>query len=164
MPSLYPEKRAETIAFVVDLVQRGNVMGTRRGDAPVLFAAESSDDSEPTAERIADATERLLSSLEQHLHRLSRRLADARYDVVGLTASFGQMFANIALARLLKAACPGTYIVMGGSTVSSRVGPSALSDTHPSTRSCKVRASCLSKPSSRRSPAVIATRSTASAV
>ena len=128
MALLYPEKRAETVAFVVDLVERGNVMGTRRGDAPVLFAATSSKHAVPTPERIARATEAVLSTLERHLHRLARRLADARHDLVGLTTSFGQMFANIALARLLKAASPGTYIVMGGSTVSSGVGPSALKE------------------------------------
>lgn len=126
MALLYPQKRADTVAFVVDLVQRGNVMGTRRGDAPVLFAATSSDAAEPTPARIAQATETLLAALEQHLHRLARKLAEARYDLVGLTTSFGQMFANVVLARLLKAACPETYVVMGGSTVSSGVGPSVL--------------------------------------
>lgn len=126
MALLYPEKRADTVAFVVDLVERGNVMGTRRGDAPVLFASVSSDHADPTPERIAQATEAVLSALELHLNKLAQRLADARHHVVGLTTSFGQMFANIALARLLKAACPETYIVMGGSTVSSSVGPSTL--------------------------------------
>jgi len=119
----YPEKRADTIAFVVDLVQRGNLMGTRRGDAPLLFAEAARAAAEPTPEQIADATEAVLSALEAHLRRLAQRLADARYDIVGLTTSFGQMFANIALARMIKVAAPETYSVIGGSTVSSAVGP-----------------------------------------
>jgi len=70
--------------------------------------------------------EDLLGELEEHLRGLATQLAGA--DVVGLTTSFGQLFANIALARALEQTAPACQIVLGGSTVSGRVGPSLLEE------------------------------------
>jgi len=69
---------------------------------------------------------RLLDRLDAHAHELARSLAD--YDVVGLTTCFGQLFANLRLAQVLKALKPSSTIVLGGSTVSSHVGPSILQE------------------------------------
>jgi ribosomal peptide maturation radical SAM protein 1 len=66
------------------------------------------------------------SVLQKHITRLADRLAG--HEVVGLTTSFGQLFANLTLAREIKARTPATKIVLGGSTVSSRVGPSLLAE------------------------------------
>ena len=58
-------------------------------------------------------------------------LADAvstEADVVGLTTCFGQLFVNLAFARRLKQRAPQTTIILGGSTVSARVGPSLLAE------------------------------------
>ena len=128
MALLYPEKRSSSVCFVVDMVKHGNAMGTRRGDVPVLLTPAALDSITESSDPIASAAGRLLSTLEEHLTELARKLADERYDVVGLTTSFGQLFASIGLARLLKAARPETCVVLGGSTVSSAVGPSVLSE------------------------------------
>src|SRR5262245_12639720 len=49
-------------------------------------------------------------------------------DVVGLTTCFGQLFVNLAFAQRLKQRQPQIKIILGGSTVSARVGPSLLAE------------------------------------
>jgi ribosomal peptide maturation radical SAM protein 1 len=71
--------------------------------------------------------DRVSASLSAHLDGVVTRLAD-RADVVALTTCFGQLFANLTLAQRLKEADPKLRIVLGGSTVSSRVGPSLLAE------------------------------------
>ncbi len=65
-------------------------------------------------------------TLHQNLNRLATELVS--FDVVGLTTCFGQLFGNIALADRLKRIAPDVKIVLGGSTISSRVGPSILKE------------------------------------
>ena len=69
----------------------------------------------------------LSSALTEHVSHLARELAGS-YDVVGLTASFGQLFADLALAQEIKRQAPSVSILLGGSSVSSRVGPSLLAE------------------------------------
>jgi len=52
--------------------------------------------------------------------------------VVGLTTSFSQLFANIALAQRIKAVAPTAVIVLGGSTVS----PVSMADSVLATYPC----------------------------
>lgn len=72
--------------------------------------------------------ERLMSDLDAHLDALVAEVValEPRPRVVGLTTSFGQLFANLAFAQRLARVAPDITIVLGGSTVSSRVGPSLL--------------------------------------
>lgn len=71
----------------------------------------------------ADA-ERLVDAISAHAEAAADALASC--DVVGMTTCFGQLFGNVLLARLLKQRNPRIRTVLGGSTVSSRVGPSVL--------------------------------------
>lgn len=62
---------------------------------------------------------------------LSRFVEDSaqelsRYAIVGLTTSFGQLYANLALARSIKKLSPSTTIILGGSTVFGPVGPTLV--------------------------------------
>lgn len=65
-------------------------------------------------------------SLARHLDELAQSLST--FNAVGLTTCFGQLFANIALCQRLKQISPGITTILGGSTVSSRVGPSLLAE------------------------------------
>jgi len=67
------------------------------------------------------------ATLDEYLDELAEALS-TEADVVGLTTSFGQLFVNLALARRLKQRAPQTTIILGGSTVSARVGPSLLAE------------------------------------
>jgi ribosomal peptide maturation radical SAM protein 1 len=60
------------------------------------------------------------------LAQLADRLS--RCDAVGLTTSFGQVFSNLALAKKLKAKNSDIKIILGGSSISSAVGPSLLEE------------------------------------
>jgi len=75
---------------------------------------------------VFDAT---LEYLRRHVEETADACANA--DVVGMTTSFGQLFANVALSQAIKARAPRALVVIGGSTVSRRVGPSIL-QTYPS--------------------------------
>jgi ribosomal peptide maturation radical SAM protein 1 len=66
----------------------------------------------------------LMSSLQESIEEAAARVADV--EVVGLTTCFGQLWANLAFAKAAKAKNPKLTIVLGGSTVSSAVGPSVL--------------------------------------
>jgi hypothetical protein len=74
------------------------------------------------AERPAEVVARIEAVIGPRLEAIAAELS--AFDVVGLTTSFGQLFANLALARAIKERMPSTVIVLGGSTVSGRVGPS----------------------------------------
>lgn len=69
----------------------------------------------------------LMARMDAHLDELATELA-GKYRVVGLTTSFGQLFANLVLAKRLKALDPDVAIVLGGSSVSDRVGASLLNE------------------------------------
>lgn len=70
--------------------------------------------------------EQVMAVLEQHVEQVAEWAAGA--DLLGLTTCFGQLFANLALARAVKRSNPACTIVLGGSTLSSRVGPSVLEE------------------------------------
>lgn len=78
------------------------------------------------AESWGDAYDWIEAALHAHVEEAAERLRGI--DVLGLTTSFGQLFANVALARAVKARSPETIVVLGGSTVSGRVGPSILAE------------------------------------
>jgi ribosomal peptide maturation radical SAM protein 1 len=68
----------------------------------------------------------LIERLDAHADLVVARLA--QFSIVGLTTCFGQLFANLVVAKRLKALAPETTVILGGSTVSGRVGPSILSE------------------------------------
>lgn len=74
----------------------------------------------------SEAFDHILTQLEEGVRELVQRLAEKEYELVGLSTCFSQLFGNLLLARYLKAARPQTKIVLGGSTVSGRVGGSLL--------------------------------------
>jgi ribosomal peptide maturation radical SAM protein 1 len=84
---------------------------------------EAAFGTERTYESIA---ERVLAIVEAHLRATVDRLAD--YGLVGLTTCFGQLYANLFVARELKARDPSMRVLLGGSSVSSAVGPSLLKE------------------------------------
>lgn len=73
------------------------------------------------------AFDRLVEILGAHVQEVADRVA-GEHDVVGLTTCFGQLYANLAVARAIKEAAPTTKVVLGGSTISDRVGPSILAE------------------------------------
>jgi ribosomal peptide maturation radical SAM protein 1 len=78
------------------------------------------------AEHAPAIVERIETVLATRLLELADELAE--YDVVGLTTSFGQLFANLALARAIEERSRDTIVVLGGSTVSGPVGPSLVKE------------------------------------
>jgi ribosomal peptide maturation radical SAM protein 1 len=79
--------------------------------------------SRSIALRADEAFDHLASHVRSHLDDVAARTVA---DVLGLTTCFGQMFANLALAKRVKELRPSTTVVLGGSTVSAAVGPSIL--------------------------------------
>lgn len=67
------------------------------------------------------------ASLDENLNEMVDAVSTGT-DVVGLTTCFGQLFVNLAFAQRLKQRAPQTRIILGGSTVSARVGPSLLAE------------------------------------
>lgn len=111
MPLLYPEKRAEVAG------QLG------------AWAARSLPSASPRQFGMRDWDQMydwLGGQLEASVDELAGRLAACR--LVGMTTCYGQLFANLALARRLRRLRPEVRIVLGGSTVSARVGPSILAE------------------------------------
>lgn len=86
------------------------------------------------AARVADQVRAGLPALRAGISRMfDRLLAEvpwADHDVVGLTTTFAQNLASIALARLLKARHPRLVVVLGGANCDSEMGP-ALARTFP---------------------------------
>lgn len=121
-PFLYPERRtAVRDYFVGSAAKRGDAWAV---DNPDRFPEEIFG-AAPTHEGIFD---RIQSILGDHLDKVVAEVAALSPDVVGLTTCFGQLFANLSFARRLKEASPRTKVVLGGSTVSSKVGPSLLGE------------------------------------
>jgi ribosomal peptide maturation radical SAM protein 1 len=100
MPMLYPEKRASVAKWFGELCDRWG---------------------------LTMDWERVESLLTDHVDATAKRLVEEGFDVVGLTTAFGQLFPNLALATRIKALAPHVTVIIGGSSVSSRVGPSLLS-------------------------------------
>jgi len=70
--------------------------------------------------------DRFRTVIHDVVERLAQEIADSGASLVGMTTCFGQLFGNIALARALRRLVPDIRIVLGGSTISDRVGPSIL--------------------------------------
>jgi ribosomal peptide maturation radical SAM protein 1 len=93
----------------------------------VAWASERFADLQPRwmgVESWAELNDSIQRGLAAHLDELVGELAG--HDVVGLTTCYGQYFPNLAFAQRLKQRAPGVHVVLGGSTVSARVGPSTL--------------------------------------
>lgn len=76
------------------------------------------------ASAVRETVVTLVARLEEAVRTTAERLA--RFDLVGLTTCFGQLWANLAVAKAIKVIAPHVTVVLGGSTVSSAVGPSIL--------------------------------------
>jgi ribosomal peptide maturation radical SAM protein 1 len=116
---LYPERRDHVKELFVSRLssERSN----KAGDSVLERTIYGKD---ATWEHAFDVVwERLGAQLD----RIADELAD-NYDLVGLTTCFGQLFANIGLCQRLKQRSPRTQIVLGGSTISDRVGASLLGE------------------------------------
>jgi ribosomal peptide maturation radical SAM protein 1 len=114
---LYPEKRANVRRQFVDwAASQPEQLDT---DLPGVPPGEKPDWS-----LVFDA---LQSALEGHIDTLAAAVA-SDYDLIGLTTCFGQLFANLCLAKKVKELSPQTSILLGGSTISARVGPSIIEE------------------------------------
>lgn len=107
---LYPERLEVAIDVIFKLYQ-----GT-------LFGRDARLPLESTA--FAAVFRRLVADLDAQFEQLAEDLSQC--DAVGMTASFGQVFANVAVAKKIKAKNPNVKIIFGGSSISSAVGPSLL--------------------------------------
>src|SRR5690349_14986620 len=114
---LYPEKRANVrqqfINWAPSQLERlsTELPGVPAGEKPEWGAVFDS----------------LQSVLGVHIDNLAVAVA-TEYELVGLTTCFGQLFANLCLAKKIKELSPQTKILLGGSTISARVGPSIMEE------------------------------------
>src|ERR1051325_9724563 len=114
LPQLYPEKRAEVRQHFAHWAAEqsaktgGQVLQAPDGDWGEVFDS-------------------LQTALISHRDSLAAALV-ANYDLVGLTTGFGQLFANLSLAKRIKEMSPRTLILFGGPTISARVGPSIMEE------------------------------------
>ena len=118
IPCVHPDRRAVAVPRLTKQLQtlvRDFVAMV--GQPPWLPEPEDLPGLEKCVEHVIDV---LAASLED----AARRVADC--DVVGMTTCFGQLWANVAFSHALKRIAPNVVTVMGGSTVSSAVGPSVL--------------------------------------
>jgi hypothetical protein len=112
---LYPEAKSTVRSRFVAWAGRERAGYLSWRDTGSLWPSGESDEQ---FERVHDAT-------AAHLDALVARLA-GRYDVIGFTTTFCQLFASLACARLLKEASPSCTIVLGGMGVAGRVAASVL--------------------------------------
>jgi ribosomal peptide maturation radical SAM protein 1 len=113
---LYPERRAAVVDFVAAALAE---LGDAMDDTPCPTEIYG---SLRTWRTVAG---RLLRILAAHLEATAQRLA-GRHQVVGMTTCFGQLCANLCLARRLKELDPALAIVLGGSSISSEAGVTVL--------------------------------------
>lgn len=109
MPFLFPERREAVRDHFIAWIRR-------QGRPPADFGAPD----------WPEAFDKLQAVLGRRIEAVVEQIADCQ--VVGLTTCFGQLFSNLALARRLRECSPGARIVLGGSTVSARVGPSVMKE------------------------------------
>lgn len=118
IPCVHPDRREAAIpTLMAQLRQLVRTFARQVGLPPWLPDPE--DDA-----AVQKTVEHLLDTLARAIDEAARRAADR--DVVGLTTCFGQLWANLAFARALKRVAPNTTVILGGSTVSSAIGPSIL--------------------------------------
>ena len=132
-PSLY-ELVAEHAYRVGELLYAASLYPAKRSDVVAFCARELARVTERPASAISahcTSWEQLIDRTIDVLAAATARLVDQTaedHDLIGLSTSFGQVFANLALARQVKDRAPRCAIVLGGSSVSHRVGPSLLSE------------------------------------
>jgi len=115
---VYPDKRPALVER-----WRGWIRQTIGSEHATAFAETVGED-----EKAWDLSlDRLLSELDEHLDGLVDRVR-GRYQLVGLTTSFHQLFANVMLSRRLKEADPAIRIVFGGALITGRAGPPLLEE------------------------------------
>ena len=122
-PSLY-DALSDAAYAVGDPLYAALLYPAKMMDVRVHFTRWATAKSLPDPERLYDET---LRALQAHVDTLSDGLAQS-VDVLGMTTCFGQLFANLAVAKAVKARAPGVKVVLGGSTVSARVGASLLAE------------------------------------
>lgn len=115
----YPERRAAVCARLAEALRDDMRIDVADGSLlPVaVFGAAPSH---------ASIAERVMAIIEHHLHATVDALAG--YGMVGMTTCFGQLYANLFVARELRKRDPSVKLVLGGSTVSSAVGPSIMQE------------------------------------
>jgi len=118
IPCVYPDRRERSIPFLVEQV-RTLVRGFGQQGQHPEWLPDPDDD-----EAVKRTVLTLVDTLQACIDDAAERTRDC--DVVGLTTCFGQMWANLAFADALKRKNPAAKVVLGGSTVSSAVGPSLL--------------------------------------
>jgi ribosomal peptide maturation radical SAM protein 1 len=94
----------------------------RRDQALPVFATAFDEEG---AGSVEDSFAETLAILEQHLDELADELA-ASASIVGMTTCFSQLNGNLALAKRIKERAPHVTIVLGGSTLSDRIGASVI--------------------------------------
>lgn len=107
MPLIYPERFDATREYFLRWSREG---GRRAFTIPEFDPAQ--------------AFEAVMDTLRAHLADLVQRLSGA--NVVGMTCTFAQLFANIALAKELKRVNPEVRVVLGGASIPSRTGRSVM--------------------------------------
>lgn len=116
---VYPEKRASVISNAVKYLETKALDIKNPGLVHPKLRAESTTYTE--------LVPKVLELLEEHVEQLGARLAQ-NVDILGLTTCFGQLYANLLLARKVKALNPNVIVTLGGSTVSGAVGPSVMKE------------------------------------
>jgi ribosomal peptide maturation radical SAM protein 1 len=118
IPCVYPEKRDAAVPFLVEQLKKLIARFPDQRSLPPWLP----DPGDPAA--LERTVLHLTASLKDSIDEAAARVA--HFDVVGLTTCFGQLWANLAFAKAAKEKNPNLTIVLGGSTVSSAVGPSVL--------------------------------------
>jgi ribosomal peptide maturation radical SAM protein 1 len=115
---LYPENSEKITEYIVNYsIQKITNYNSNELQLQLNTIPNDSD-------KLAAMVNQICTSLDLHLRHLANTLAD--FDVVGLTTCYGQLFANLALAKYLKGISKNNVIILGGSTVSEISGVSIL--------------------------------------
>jgi ribosomal peptide maturation radical SAM protein 1 len=83
-------------------------------------------DTEPASPELIASVAGMRAGAGPFLDRCLADVARRRPRIVGFTSTFQQHVASLALARRIKAALPGTFIVMGGANCESVMGAETL--------------------------------------
>ncbi len=119
IPCVHPDRRERAIPTLIDQLRKLVRTFVAGQHEPPPWLPDPDDDA-----AVRKTVEHLLDTLATAIEDGARRAADC--DVVALTTCFGQLWANIAFAHALKRVNPKITVVLGGSTVSSAIGPSIL--------------------------------------
>ncbi|MFH1132537.1 MAG: RiPP maturation radical SAM C-methyltransferase [Pseudomonadota bacterium] len=108
MPLLFPEKRESAKKRLTDSLE-GHVKNLKL--SKFRLPKDWSDQTE--------------KAICEHTEELAKELAD-RYDLVGFTVTFYQLFSSLALSKRIKELNPNVKIVFGGWGVGFDIGPATL--------------------------------------